>query len=49
MVVPVEKAFERNEKRCRFFGQADDLEHNGNLQSILVSVNPFIEEIAVCC
>jgi len=38
----------QTEKRFQFFGQAEDLKHNGNLQSILALANPFVEEIAVC-
>jgi len=49
MVIPAKKSFERNKERFQLFGEADDLKHNGNLQSILVLANPHIEEIAVYC
>ena len=45
-MVPVELIFQRIEKRLEFFGETDDLEHEGNLLLISCSVKPLIDEIA---
>ena len=48
-VVPVELIFQRIEKRLQFFGETDDLEHEGNLLSISCCDKALIDEIASFC